>query len=61
MNVGPLSATQTTTQQTGDIEPLLVKCWSTVNDAGQTLNQQSCVCWAAHTHLEEGLDGPLLE
>ena len=28
------------TQQTRDIEPLLVQCWSTVYDAGPTLNQQ---------------------
>ena len=27
-------------QQTRDIEPLLVQCWSTVYDAGPTLNQQ---------------------
>ena len=31
---------KTPTQQTQDIEPLLVQCWSTVYDAGSTLNQQ---------------------
>ena len=29
-----------TAQQTRDIEPLLFQCWSTVYDAGPTLNQQ---------------------
>ena len=30
---------QTSSQQTQDVEPVLVSCWSTVRDAGPTLNQ----------------------
>ena len=32
-----------TSQQTGGIEPMLVSCWSTVCDAGPTLNQHEDV------------------
>ena len=28
------------TQQTRDIEPLLIQCWASVVDGGPTLNQQ---------------------
>ena len=36
------------TQQTGDVEPMLVWCWASVCDAGPPLHQhwfKSCVCW----------------
>ena len=51
-------------QQTRDIVPMLVQCWSTVYDAGPTLNQQwdnvSCLlgCARPYTRDFEPLLGP---
>ena len=44
-----------TTQQTRDVDPMLVQCWSIVYDAGPTLNQHwvdgSCLLGNSHLTL----------
>ena len=46
-------------QQTRDNHPLLVQCWSTVYDAGPTLNQQSqCIVFPERPSRDIMLSSP---